>query len=222
MSINKIELNIYETEELFNHGRNISIAENVINQIKKIFNLIFPIFKRIFDSPSDHFTHTRQILSFLASFIYSIIIFNLTISQIENLPDTLRTISFLLILIVVTIGMTFNESSRCLMSLSTFNFITSSFKVLLTTYIMTNLLNGPINTTMNNVVSLTNSFQCQLEFSRNLSKEIKSIDAKKKQEMNKVLIESQGEMNELNEDTNEMNEAVDDYVSEDFDDSISN
>lgn len=212
---------IYNSSELLKYGRNVTPCEYIFNLIRKTFSFIFPIFKLVFNSPSDHYVLTRQILSFLIGSFYSILIFYFTISQIENLSDSLYAFSFASILVVIPFVMTFNQSSRCLMTLSTFNFIASSAKVLLTSYIIVNLLEGPIDNTLNNLVGLTGSFKCQIEMSRNFSKEIKKKDQVEQTTMMNALIESQPEVNELNMDISDMIEATDDATAEDFDDSIS-
>lgn len=212
---------IYDPEQIFENGRDITFLESIINFAKKTCGYLFPIIDTAVNCHPDHYKQLRQLVSFIIGSIYGFLIYYFTIYQIEGLTESLNAVLFSFILLTVSIGMTFNESVRCLMTLSTFNFLSSAGKVILTGYIITNLLNGPIDNTFSNLVSLTNSFKCQIELTKNFSDQMKS-KPQKETDSGRIILDSQTEMNELNEDIADMIEATEEFTSAETDDSLSN
>jgi len=210
---------VYDPEKIFENGRRISLAESLISFFKEVFNFLFPFLNAIFNSNKKQYEQLRQIFSFSLGTIYGILIYYFTIYQLDQVSESMNAILFSFILVVVSFMMTFNKESRCLMTLSTFNFVSSASKVILTSYIIANLLNGPVENTFNNLIELTESVRCQYELSKNISAEIKA-KPKKEANMSKVLLDSQADMNQVNKDMYEMIDATEQVASGETNDSI--
>jgi hypothetical protein len=210
---------VYDPEKIFENGRRISLAESLISFFKEVFNFLFPFLNAIFNSNKKQYEQLRQIFSFSLGTIYGILIYYFTIYQLDQVSESMNAILFSFILVVVSFMMTFNKESRCLMTLSTFNFVSSASKVILTSYIIANLLNGPVENTFNNLIELTESVRCQYELSKNISAEIKA-KPKKEANMSKVILDSQADMNQVNKDMYEMIDATEQVASGETNDSI--
>ncbi len=216
---NNLKSIVYDPEKIFENGRRISLAESLISFFKEVFNFLFPFLNAIFNSNKKQYEQLRQIFSFSLGTIYGILIYYFTIYQLDQVSESMNAILFSFILVVVSFMMTFNKESRCLMTLSTFNFVSSASKVILTSYIIANLLNGPVENTFNNLIELTESVRCQYELSKNISAEIKA-KPKKEANMSKVILDSQADMNQVNKDMYEMIDATEQVASGETNDSI--
>ena len=210
---------VYDPEQIFENGRRICFAETVISFFKEIFKILFPFFNSVFNSNKKQYEQLRQIFSFGLGTIYAILIYYFTIYQLDQVSQSMNAILFSVILVVVSFMMTFNKESRCLMTLSTFNFVSSASKVILTSYIIANLLDGPVENTFNNLIVLTESVRCQYDLSKNISAQLKA-KPKKDANMSQVIMNSQSDMNQVNKDMYEMIDATEQVASAETNDSI--
>jgi len=146
---------------------------------------------------------------------YGISIYYFTIYQIKDLSHAVNSIMYHLIIALVTVSMTFNRQVRCLMTLSTFNFLTSVVKIILTSFIISQLLHGPIENTFDNVFNLVETFKCHYEMSKSLKAESKELHIKRENNMSEALVSSQPDMLQINNDFADLIVATDDISSAD-------
>lgn len=127
---------------------------------------------------------------------YATIIFYLTIYQIENVPGQIKSIFFWLILPIISSSISQLPKLRCVLALSVFNIISSSGKVLATTWIINSILQGPINNTFENAIQLEKSFLCQFRLHSKLTG-ISKFKLKTKQNLLKRFKETFTEIQEF-------------------------
>lgn len=152
-------------------GRELHFIEKILNRLSAIENPWTDEIKTIVfsNSTAKKVKRIRKLLAFLIGIIYGLIIFALTIYQITDLPESLKILICILLIAINSVGMASMKGLRCFMTLIIFNFLTSAGKVLVTTEIMKNLNNGPINHTIENTKSLVQSLICNYELFKNLT-----------------------------------------------------
>jgi hypothetical protein len=211
----KNNLYFFNPNNLFKKGRHLTFIEKKINNLQTKFNNFFPNLHLILNNNYEKFEHIHQISSFLIGILYGIGIYYFTIYQIEGLPVVISSIMLHLTVALTTVSMTFNRQVRCLMTLSTFNFLTSVLKIILTSFIISQLLHGPIENTFENAINLAETIKCHYELNKNFSTKAKQSNSKRENNATDALISSQSEMLQINNDFSELIEATDDLTSAD-------
>ncbi len=211
----KNKLYFFNPNNLFKKGRHLTFIEKKINNFQTKFNDFFPNLHLIFNNNYEKFEHIHQICSFLIGILYGIGIYYFTIYQIEGLSVVISSIMLHLIVALTTVSMTFNRQVRCLMTLSTFNFLTSVLKIILTSFIISQLLHGPFENTFENAINLAETIKCHYELNKNFSAIAKQSNTKRENNVTDALISSQSEMLQINNDFSELIEATDDLTSAD-------
>ena len=175
---------IYIESEVFQQGRQLNEFEKFLQFICTKFNLFFPFLAQILDRKLyNQFYQINIIFYFLIGILYSVIIFVFSIHQLENIDRKFSLVVFLLMMILISTTMAFNMQVRCVMSLTVFNFVFKTAKIMLTSYVLVGILNGPIQNSIHNIEEMSESFKCQFEFNRNMSQISKS-----KAQMNQNLV----------------------------------
>jgi hypothetical protein len=155
--------------EIIKEGRELSYIEILINSSIIIFKYLFPNFFKFITCSYNEYRFCRKLLSFIIGTLYGLVIYYLTINSLDQLSEITKQCLAIFIITIISIGMAFIPNVRCVMTLATFNFVSSAAKIMLTSYIFVNLLNGPIENTLKNTNELTKSVTCQLNTFRNLT-----------------------------------------------------
>ena len=150
--------------------REIGFVEKLVNSFEKILSFLFPIASKILNSKQDEYKIIRSMLALVCGSFYTITIFYLTLYRIEGLSDSVKLSLFVILLVITSIGMVLFVQLRCVITLSVFNFISRAGRVMLTSYILINMLNGPIENTFKNIEELERSIVCQYRLMGSLSK----------------------------------------------------
>lgn len=166
-------------------GRELNTIEILFNEIYNYFEKFFPSLASLLNCSNDDHKEYRSFLSFFIGTVYSLIIFHLSFNQIENLEQSQYVILFSFVVCVIPISMVFFTDIRCIIGLSVFNFLASSARVTLTSIILLNILNGPIQNTFRNGHELAESLNCQYALFKNITK-----ISKTKEKSNKHLVNS--------------------------------
>jgi E3 ubiquitin-protein ligase DCST1 len=143
--------------------------ERLLDWLDEALSFCCPqVYSLLLSSPGE-LVLSRKMFSFLLGTVYSAIIYYLTLYQVDYLSDSTRLSFSTLVLIIISISMSFNERIRCIMTLSVFNFLSSAGKVILTSYVIYNLSNGPVRSIFENVNELGRSIACQQRLMKSLS-----------------------------------------------------
>lgn len=173
------------TSEVNKQGRELSWLERLTNFVRRRCCL--------FEIKS---SHARNILFIGLGVVYSIIIYAMTIYQVEELDPEIKSILFYVIAIVVTLGMGYIKGSRCLLTLIVFNFLTSSGKVFVSSQILIETLNGPTRNILDNLNELGQSFKCQFGMDESMLKTPQPT-IKVQSAMNKIMAKKRDELNNM-------------------------
>jgi E3 ubiquitin-protein ligase DCST1 len=160
---------IINFRQIFKRGRELSHIEYLLNGVKSFSRNHFTVLSELLFSKDDDYSLTRSIISFMNGTIYGVAIYYFTIYQIEGLSKTIHLLLLSIILSICSIGMSMFAQMRCIMTLSIFNFTTSGVRLIVTGYLITNILNGPVNLIIKNSQALTDSVSCQINLMSNLS-----------------------------------------------------
>lgn len=163
----------YSQSNLYKEGRGLFLAEKLLNKLKDILENFLPSVDAILNSNDNQYVILRSILAFFLGTLYSILLFYFSIYRIE-LDSSIKTVTFSMMVAIISISMSCLVKFRCAMTLVLVNFVSSSGKIMLTSYILIGILNGPIVNTFDNVNELGNSVMCQYNLFKNMSSVSKS------------------------------------------------
>jgi hypothetical protein len=125
-------------------------------------------------SSSNNQESTRKLALFLFGMCYSTLICYLIIYRVQELTFTLKLALFVVVFVSIQFGMAFFVAFRCVMTLSVLSFGSNLGKLMLTSWIIVTLIDGPIQNTFSNLQQLSSSLVCQYNLLHNLTKMVKS------------------------------------------------
>jgi hypothetical protein len=163
---------IYIGSELFKQGRELSRFEQLLVSWQVNFSKFCPSLGKILNSENEY-NQLKRISFYLLGTVYSCIIYFFSIHQIELVSQEIKTAIFLTMTLLISTTMSYFMQIRCVLSLVVFNFASSAGKIMLTSYVIINILSGPIQNTVGNVNEMSESLKCQFAFNRNMSKMMK-------------------------------------------------
>lgn len=166
-------------------SRQQSVPERLIHYGKQSLKQKFPTLNLLVNSSANDYANKRLILYMIGTF-YGLIIYALSINQIEDLSAELKTTLLASIVLITSTSLTFLPNVRCFISLVVFNLVSSAGKIAFTSLIITSILDGPVHNTVFNLKQFHASFQCQNELLKNISTLSKSSFKVKKQFLDDV------------------------------------
>ena len=126
------------------------------------------------------------------------------------MDSSIKLVTFSMMVAIISIFMSCLVKFRCVMTLVLVNFVSSSGKIMLSSYILMGILNGPIVNTFDNANELGNSLMCQYNLFKNMS----SI-SKSKFKAHSEFIESIFEIDKkVREDKKELTNLMDGFNTE--------
>lgn len=150
-----------KNENLFKNGRELHKAEILVNILNNIFLRLLPALYSLFYCDNSQFKILRGIIAFFFGTFYAIAIWYLTIFRIEELSNSAKILVLFFKITVISSGMASNFKFRCIMALGILRFVFKSAKVILISYIIVGILNGPIRNIYSNLSELGESIVCQ-------------------------------------------------------------
>ena len=194
---------LYSEAELFDFGRGLSPLERLLNGIRAGVSRLLPQFVGLWHSSDSDFFHKKRIASLLLGTALGYFLFLLTVFQMRELPDWYAKCLALLLVTIVSVCMCSQTHMRCLFLLCVLNFTTGAIKLLLTSWIVGHLMNGPLGGIGNNTNELAASISCQLLMLKNLSQVAKQRADEQQQllaQMSKERTQSASEMHAQHND----------------------
>jgi hypothetical protein len=148
------------------NGRSLKWPEKFSNNLKKYLKKKCTLMYKFVTSTSNEFKIAKSIICFLIGTLYGVLIFRLTVAQIDEINVVFKLILGMLIIAIVSIGMAFEVQMRCIMTLSVVNFVSSSGRIILIAYIIAHItfVGGPIEVGHRNLKELSMSIMCYRTF----------------------------------------------------------
>lgn len=157
----------------FAYGRDLAFIEKVFNTSGKLFKKYCPkLHKFCFSLPSEY-KKAKSIICFLLGSIYASIVYYMTVAQIDALNVIIKAIIGGLLVLLMSLGMAMFYQMRCIFTLSLFNFMSASGRIILAGFIIGYMVlqGGPIKVGLANTRELTTSMMCYQFVVRNMTQD---------------------------------------------------
>lgn len=147
---------------IFDFGRGLNSVENAFNNIKRLTRTNFPYVYKMITSPHTDYRFAKSVLCFFIGTIYALILWYLTISQLDQLNKNQKMLIAAVYLLFISVGMTFFVQMRCIMTLSIAKFISDAGRSILVVYLLINIFcsGGPADIMIKNTQELSRSILC--------------------------------------------------------------
>ena len=171
-----------------NTGRELLPIEYILNKLTSTLSFVFPNFAAILICDNNEYVTTRRIYSFFVGTLYALLIWYLTVFGIKELSQTNKIVLLAVYVTIISISMTINARIKCIMTVATFNFVAKAGKVIMISYIVSGILNGPISNVFQNANELGRSIMCQHRLLSNFTNVQKSSLKSNKAVIEKLLL----------------------------------